>query len=711
MTQHQDNIRSCTSTLGLADLFVILPRDLLLSIVEASNYPLSTYAQLLSISHPLRWAVRGIPRELSFDATLEGEPPVPTADALAALIGPCKGLVKLSFCSSGSTVRPNVYGCGCTEAACAGWVDEAFGGHDRLTILNYLPTCSERVIERILIRLPGLSELRLGRYPRISTHLLAAIARSCPHLQSLRCDAGLGKVGIAVLAPLAGSLHQLRFGSTPPAACPTPFVSSLTAVETLHLHRCDPVALKPLASHLTRLCLEIGGSMDKLGEDSLPGPWFTRLERLTLRGCPPLWAPLTRLLAANQATLRRLKLTILKPSGAADPGLAPLMAALDALPRLTHLMLAFEELPPEMDVITTLPPGLLCRLEDFTLGLVDPPADPEFVVRPPLGVVSDRLRRFRLSLVTNNAIFLDCPALVELHLPATHTDALILNCPRLRQIRNLPAHASFSAPMPDLERVTAPSSWDPVWLPDLLAVSPRLRSISLNLTRPDMLSLLCACATLVEMDLDLDTTRTSTTPLVLRPSGRLESLRLAFQDAVVPVDLAVEAPGLRRLVIEGMHSGGTLTCRLGCPALTRLSLLLVGCSITALELDQRAQLHRLAVAGNCPPAMLLDVLVQHGARLRHVELYSVREWPRVAATLGGLTQLTSLELFVSNAPSPLSLTCPPLRTLTLYGMAGAEDRVMLTCPLLEALEGLHNSSQLVLTVPAPNLPPLLDSMS
>ncbi|KAJ4462590.1 hypothetical protein PAPYR_574 [Paratrimastix pyriformis] len=688
-----------------------IPPDLLSRIVEISDRPLQTYIQLLSLSHVVRLAIRGTPRELSFNRKPGHGSPKPTADALAALLGPCKDLAKLSFRPSDSSLDPTVYDCGRTEAACAGWVDEAFGGHDRLAVLEYLPTTCEPVIERILLRLPGLVALRLGSGTPIRTDLLAAIARSCPLLQTLRSDSNDTRLNkdpdLTALAPLAGSLQDFRIRTPVLPARLDAFMSSLTAVTTLHLQSCRPAALEPLAAHLTRLSIEHVAWGDD-GEVSLPGPWLARLERLSLGGCRTFTAPLARLLAANQTTLRRLKLAILRPD--ADE-LAPLMAALDGLPQLTHLELIC---PSEAD-LTGLPPALLGRLVSLTLGMM---------AVLPLRIASDRLRRLRFPMGQVESLTVDCPALVELRLPEIIQPQLSIKCPRLRLIEDLPAwYEGFSGPMADLERLVA-TRMDSVWLADLLAGSPRLRTLPLvNLTtrRPDLLALLCASGSLVEMGIELEDddgggggggggAAMSSNPLVLRLPGQLASMNVSLEGATTS-EVQVEAPGLRHLAIDGSIT----TMRLSCPSLATLSVQPPkGWAdpthrITSIELDVSAQPRSLTIWAGCQPASLLGLLARNGARLHHVDLSAALEtsvWPQVAAALGMLPRLTHLRLDITNAPSPLSLTCPQLRILELHGVS-KECKVMLACPLLEVLSGCADpSGQVELTAPAPNLPPL-----
>ncbi|KAJ4459120.1 hypothetical protein PAPYR_4918 [Paratrimastix pyriformis] len=690
--------------------FLDLPPDLLMCIVGRS---LLTYIQLLSLSHGVRLRVRGTLRELSFDCDRElgHGSPKPTADALAALVGPCKSLAKLFFRPDDSSLEPTIFGCGRTEATCAGWVDEAFGGHDLLTVLEFFPTTSESAIELILLRLPGLLELRLGRDTQISTHLLATIARSCPHLQVLRSNSAISTnpLDVTALTPLSSSLRQFRCRYIPPSAHLDAFVSGLSAVGTVHIRRCRPAALEPLGAHLTRLSITDLGAK----EEELPGPWLSRLEHLSLRDCPTFSVPLSRLLAANQATLQRLKLTINRPDAA---GLAALWASLDAMPQLTHLELTYGELP--QGAMTALPPALLGRLEHLTLtgSLASAPGS--------LCIASGRLKCLALWGAAA-ALSLDCPALVELRLPSLHTDQLTLKCPRLRLVESLPAwFMGFATPMPDLE--SASFLTDPIWLHDLLAGSPRLRSLQMRVSRPDVLAELCcpcACESLAVIYLELDVAELPKKPLVLRLPGRLETLWLSLSrhdaedsddDEWCPkaplVDLHVEAPGLRFLDLD--RSESELRMRLECPALTTLSLALggglYGPQITSLELDERTQLRSLALRDYCEPANLLGLLARHGVRLHHLALASAAAacaWPQLAAALGGLPRLTSLELGLGHAPSPLSLACPQLRTLNLKGMI-ERHKVVLACPLLEALSGLEAPDQLELALPARHLPPI-----
>ncbi|KAJ4456382.1 hypothetical protein PAPYR_8423 [Paratrimastix pyriformis] len=333
------------------------PSELSRIIMEASPCPFYTYIQLLGLSHAFRMTVRGTLREITIpesDPALYDSMPAITADALAALVGPCKSLYKLTF----PTIKSWRDFC---LADSADWVDEAFRDHTQLAVL-VLPSLSESDTECILSHLPGLVELTVSPHLAMSTNLLAALARSCPSLQVLRCSVTeivqdqlfpLLQPDLSALAPLSGILKELDISDADPLWPPSgatknidlraldieigdenlePFVGTLTAVTSLRLFRCPPAALKPIASHLTSLKLARA-----LSEEDLPGPWLCHLEALSLditRTTDPALAPLARLLAANRATMRRLSLRL---SDAEEPSLK---ASLRAMPRLTQLVVS-----------------------------------------------------------------------------------------------------------------------------------------------------------------------------------------------------------------------------------------------------------------------------------------------------------------------------------------------------------------------------------
>ncbi|KAJ4459309.1 hypothetical protein PAPYR_4864 [Paratrimastix pyriformis] len=707
-------------------LLECLPPELLLSLMGASQYPLRTYVQLLGLSHTTRMKIRGAPLELSFgeldDATMSdmNAIPTPTTDVLAALVGPCKGLTRLSFPKQSPAGGSAVFGWGLTGAACAGWVAEAFGGHDRLGALVDLPSADAFLagVELILGRLPGLAEVQLHADgpTQLGTGLLAALARCCPNLQALRsANMIFQPPDHAALAPLAGSLRQIRLREGDPWM--SALVGRLGALAALDAGRCSPAALRPHAAHLR--ALKLRQDFYEGEEADLPPPELCRLERLSLGG--PFAAPVARLLAANGATLRRL--TLHRTSAPAG-----LVAALGALPHLDRLRLILPDAGP--GVLSALPPALVDRLQCLTYIADEWGAEPR-----PVRIAGTRLRRLRLSvrLGRDSGLTVDCPALEELHLPILLPGQLTaLRCPRLRLLAGLPGHSPALggpvAPLPaGLEHVegmggTPPT--DPVWLAPLLlaGAAPRLQGLSdVRLGRPDLLAGLCGCGSLTMVRrLALEADRFPR-PLVLRLPGQLEhlSVRLLLDGRAAGgpagadqplVDMQlVEAPGLRSFGLSKDPDRLVDTSRLRLGACPRLEALALGLSGTVdWELaDPRTALTSLrfsALYGSTAAASLLGCLGRHGARLRHLAVWYAPEapaWPQLVAALCGLPRLASLELNMDSGPAEVRLCCPQLRTLVLIGMQYAPPggkpvrrRLVLGCPLLEALRGHFNEETL-----------------
>ncbi|KAJ4458098.1 hypothetical protein PAPYR_6211 [Paratrimastix pyriformis] len=699
------------------DLWERLPLELLLIIVEKSPNPLRTYIQLLSLSHVTRASIRGTLCELSFlepDRVLP-EPLRPTTDALAALVGPCKALSKLSFPEwwAPDTRR------GVTPAS--DWVDEAFGGHAQLAVLSQFPELPECDAPRIFRHLPGLVELSSNF--TMSARLLGALARSCSGLQVLQCtvpDDVTPRDLVTALTPLFGVIKQLDLAGSPWPNSLAALVRKLAVVTSLWLPCCPPDALKPIASHLTSFQLS-----DFLDEEELPGPWLCRLETLRLLMYRPQLAPLTQLLAANQATLRCLTLEIeLEPLTAES-----LMASLRALPHLTSLNLAMG-CDSDSPLSVLLPPDLVDRLECLEIRHNRTESDP-------VRITSRRLQRLVLAAAASR-LELHCPALVELYLiEMPHCQLTSMQCPRLRTIRVPAQSLDGAAAMPDLEVVEFPDcdgEVTPFWTdPDMLLTgSPRLRELShVRLSRPDMLTKLGACGSLVRLnDLHLDVTRIPN-PLVLRLPGKLEHLDMHIERVGCPeeeerppppIDLQVVAPGLVNFSLSVVQYNTQPSFRvrlLNCPALDRLSFKTAVATLS-FQVEEMGppvmQPRSISIEGGLlGVASLLSLLTRHGARLRKLSApegfrdMASEDWPQLMGALSGLPRLTDLELNVFGAPSPISLTCPQLRTLSFRELCDDDAKVVLACPVLAQLSGVdHPSRQLELVLPAPGLAPLYD---
>ncbi|KAJ4462528.1 hypothetical protein PAPYR_500 [Paratrimastix pyriformis] len=597
------------------------------------------------------------------------------------------------------------------QATRDGWVDETFGGHTQLAVLA-LPSLSEPAIERILSHLSGLVELTVDRLFDMSTRLLAALARSCPGLQVLRCFVSQ-TAKLSALAPLSGVIKELAIeGDLSSAESLTALVRTLSAVTSLKLPSCPPPAsLKPIASHLTSFNLK----SCCLCEEFLPGPWLCRLEALALDLRHDSHLALPRLLAANQATLRSLDLRHNYLTATEVPSLA---ASLCALPHLVHLELFVPNTGGSLS--TLLPPDLVDRLERLNLVLCRPATQ--------LRITSSHLQHLRavIDAAPDSELSLHCPALVELELSGVH--CRLIECPRLRKLMvpvgSLAAVASVT--LPDLEDAVFSEvqrlAEDPV---GLLTGSPWLQVLtSVRLTSPDLLARLCASGSLIRLgNLHLDVTRLPN-PLVLRLPGQLEHLDLTIEmrghpsGPQSPLDLQVEAPGLLSycLTITDQSLPSTRVRLSRCPNLVCLRLESPPAVLLSLQVDDNddgaivtMQPRSLYIHGRIEMVSLLGLLTRHGARLREiVSWWDLRpatsaDWPQLMGALSGLPRLTSLEVNVSGASSPLSLACPQLRRLVLDELS-AEVKVVLACPLLESLRGIKSRSrQLVLALPAPSL--------
>ncbi|KAJ4462567.1 hypothetical protein PAPYR_544 [Paratrimastix pyriformis] len=705
LTDHvPDDLTASTTVTAAKGPWECLPCDLLLAIVEASPCPLHAYLSLLSLSHATRTAIRGTLRELSFaafGAALAHITPTLATDALAAIIGPCKSLLKLTL-----PLDPEMAG----PKAAPGWVDEAFQGHTQLAALTIVyrkdmvrTAPLDAAIERILSHLPGLVELT--DHWVMSTRLLTALARSCPGLQVLSCPLSSDSAtNINALAPLSGTLKGLEIFDSchPPTESLAALVPTLSAVTSLKLScRCPPAALEPIASHLTSL------GLGDLGEEKdVPGPRLCHLETLSLSlRSDRVWPPLVRLLAANQATLRSLKMTPC-PS---FTEVASLMAVLRTLPHLTQLDLGSRSL-------ADLPPDLVDRLERLTFHRSD------LCQHPHMHITSSHLQRLCITGGHASGLSLHCPVLVDLLLNETVPTSL--KCPRLRTFTGVAQGLTEVAPMPDLAEVHI--CWRhfddyPAWL--LPGSSPRLRVLSgACLSRPDLLARLCACGSLVRLEeLHLDATRLPN-PLVLRLPGQLEQLDLHIEGSFFsgggedcPVDLQVEAPGLLHFSLSIPEEANLSSVQVRLPNCPRLNFLVLESSQPILTLDEdevgaRTQPRYLRAAGQIDPASLLGLLTRHGSRLREVatdglEAMQSEDWPKLMQALSGLPRLTDLTMDVSEAPSPLSVACPQLQRLILDQLP-SHVKVVLACPLLEELRACDaRRSQLQFALPAPNLDP------
>ncbi|KAJ4455547.1 hypothetical protein PAPYR_9491 [Paratrimastix pyriformis] len=231
-----------------------LPAELLGILCAASEDPLRTYLTLIGLSHRLRAALRGTPTELAFmgdpDRRMEVIALIPTTDALAAIVGPCRGLRRLALqiplyeFRTPESVEPPAR------------LDEAFAGHDQLATLE-LPVAGpfqfQQLVPRILGHLPALRSLHVAA--KSGSIDLAPVAAQLTHFT------GTGSNQTPCL-PALHNLHELRLSGDLPAGLMAALSNNKDTLGSLSLEINDfdevnrLVAALAAMPHLTRLELE-----------------------------------------------------------------------------------------------------------------------------------------------------------------------------------------------------------------------------------------------------------------------------------------------------------------------------------------------------------------------------------------------------------------------------------------------------------------------
>ncbi|KAJ4457477.1 hypothetical protein PAPYR_7073 [Paratrimastix pyriformis] len=563
----------------------LLPRELLLALVDAAPFPLLAYCQLIGLTHGIRMAIRGAPRVLSFQCPVPlDEPYLPNsqdefciapclqADALAAIVGPCKGLVRLTL-PPHNRRHPSVLWLDLLgHEELTAWAEEAFGGHSQLAHL-VIPGAGTfwPAIWWILSHLPGLEEFHFLNARPLRTRVLRALATFCPKLRvhfTQHSSVWDYEPDFTALTPLSGTLKELFIpdlyllqGKL------TSLVARLSSLERVEVKGGDMRFLRPCAQHLTHLT-----TSDQLCVLDLDRAGLCRLESLTSESGGIFFAPV---MTACRDTLRSLSLFTREDIA---PGQG-LLAALGGLTHLTRLKLTLRHPGGTLSaVLAALPPGLLeNQLEYLSLELSgDIDEGTTYQLR------SRSLHELDLcySLPGSCTLTLACPFLEKLALPLVNDSslyALVMDCPHLRSLNNLQGQENLdhSTPMPELVEVFGyDDSLDPAWLSLLVAWSPsRLRLLSHMTVSQAMLSQLFAgCPSLTTLrSIDLHLTATTGPPVfVLRLPEQFEVLEgsVTVEGAQGSAELRVEAPGLQALHLNTNSQVQQLT--LACPALVAL---------------------------------------------------------------------------------------------------------------------------------------------
>ncbi|KAJ4457504.1 hypothetical protein PAPYR_6980 [Paratrimastix pyriformis] len=730
-------------------LLLRLPSELLPGIVEASASPLRTYIQLLSLCRVTRTATRGTPRELSFFCDDDADPlidevMVPTPDALAALVGPCKTLAKLTL-PCGDVLPLWRRG---KEAACAPWVSEAFSGHGQLTVLTAPSASAARVfmatLPGIVGHLPGLEQLHLGG-PDKSTvttrhiplgpedsvfwadslrksfrSLMAALGRSCPRLRVLHHTMPCDDVPPNALLPIAGVITDLHapMGGNSGVSSKSFIAACLTSMRHLTLGWCSRHFLRPIASRLTQLRL-LGSDLSKRRwrheiSESLADVGLCRLEtlQLPLRCGPSAGATFARLIGANRKTLRTVILSVICDTPGTEAALWMLLDPLNGLPHLTDLTVILDGdglTAPSHDevVFACLTPGLLDRLEHLAIHLQHPWKAHCPMMIPLVRIASRRLRTLCLDVhnlpLQETTVELTCPRLEELALPEHGgfdpcLGKLVLDCPQLRSIEGFPGRSWFSGadapcqhqatPMPHLVRVHKVRSGCSLATPllsQLLDTAPRLRDLSgpsPGLHEGALLTRLLA-------------------------SGSLVRLSLSFSASLLPRHHAPQAADGRTLRLPAQLERLEVPCFFG---IDGMELVVDAPGLRSLSLTAASSLTRTRVALRCPA---LGALKLGAARLVSLGLADPRGPvpPLIHLTLAiqlwGVPPVGEVkdESFMEDAAGPVELLGSRLRRICLKGtfpawpqLAAALGRLPRLAEL--RLEDITSPGDLVLACPA-----------
>ncbi|KAJ4455333.1 hypothetical protein PAPYR_9723 [Paratrimastix pyriformis] len=643
-----------------ADGFSRLPVELIPLLVETSDCPTVTYVQLLSLSCTLRAAIRGTARTLSFDDDVvlydQSPMPDPSLEALTALLAPCKSLTEFSL---GSWSIPLfAYG---TEAACTAWAEEAV---PRSLAVLRIHASMKALLPALLDGgyLSGLAELTIASSTSADAiadeargALLPLLVAGCPHLRSLQFP-GSASLDLAALVPLAKTLEHLSLSKVTLPASSDLLRHCGDRLKRLSLTRTDALTLRTLTQRcrLSHLTIE-----DSSSEDLFQGS-SEHLHCLESLDAPLCSDALSRLLAANQATLRSLGFLCWHASN-----------------------------PVEL-----LPPALVDRLEHLEIR------NSMYLFSHPLHIASSHLRRLRLgSLVLPSfaGVSLACPALEELSLPGhrylAHPYSLTLHCPRLRRLQcceSLFPEVIYPTLLP--------------WMEDLIgqlqAGSPLLCQLgTVWISRPAVLAGLLSLGslarlgtTLVLLDQDAAAGSFPDDPLVLQlpPSLRRLTAHVMTQNGRrLPGEVRLIGPRLRSLSLNvhrgdddnsGSSGSGQPKPTGPPPPLPELRLALHCPALAGLRYTGSAACPSLSGPEEGTPPLPLQTL-------QLAQIPGLRS--DLAAFLAGLPRLTELALSITPHEWPevaLTLACPHLQQLTLH-LRSPDGRtrlcaVTLDCPQL-----------------------------
>ncbi|KAJ4457542.1 hypothetical protein PAPYR_7020 [Paratrimastix pyriformis] len=649
-----------SSTTCGPDLLTILPDELFSQLISHSEAPLQTYISFISLNRHLRALLPPSRHALSFaqlGSAESGRAPVPTGDAIAALMGPCSALEEVEF-SPEWAVRQGGNG--------TGWVDRAFSRHPALHTLD-VPSVgglSTAAFVRI-IELVGsqLRTLTLGRpmpsgpkWGSVPGALAAALAGRCPILRILRLyldDDTSEDLGFLATLPSLVELEIQAGGRALPLRGDSGLLASLP-----HLERFNGEFVRPRPPEgLVDLTLwrRGGGPADGLFGDLLDGR-LGGLRRLSL-GLRPFEMPGVAAMISTLAHIEKVRwgdwvlVCHCKFNRHKDSPQA--IARFTILPRAspaTHTQ-------PQLTSPYAIP--------SLHLEALDEPPSP--VEEPP---VACQLRSATLRDLTlggpptwSGCLTIDCPALVRCAFPPSPVSSVITNCPQLQVAERLEGWCAL--------QIAQGRS-----LCAELAQWPALRVVSgLTLPASQLSGLIGRGARLESLDevRGLVVTGDGMTSAEVRA---LPSLRLLEIDCRAGLRaLVLAAPELRSLRVRFAAPGARVS--LDCPGLDSLGLIDGGSPLRPMGVVWRGAVPRLValeLAGY--PAGEARLLLADGLGLcpTCARPPAARDGGRRPAVTIASQTLVGLSVTDADLAS-LELRCPRLEGLALE--AGTVGRVLI----------------------------------
>ncbi|KAJ4459974.1 hypothetical protein PAPYR_4051 [Paratrimastix pyriformis] len=673
-----------------------LPVELLWDVVAKSSFSLGQYCILIATCHEIRSRMLGTATVLDFQlpCSFSDEQPalapiVPSAQAVSALVGPCRNLKELKF-----SPDYGLTGCGKDTEIWSKWVTPAFSGHDCLRVLHMPPFFrgwSDSALVGILSLIgSSLEELYLGDASHPSDHvsdpqhLMVAIGVRCPKLRVLEMHSADSPTEIAVLAPLCPRLERLVIKTGSCAFLEAfPGLCSFSDLNGLSMTRLDTAT-----DSLHAMLLDAPAALSEFHCSRLPGD-LDHLPAL-LSATPTVSIPMA--LLAEEAD--------------------PVSALLD-MPQIKHLRLQrpFQD-PDELEELEEdccqLAKGqltaLVGRLESFSIE--------HYQITPILSTLQlhgPTLRTLDLGvLFVEGECALDCPCLTTLIWGARHPKPLHLHCPALRTLRlaNLDTIClpQPSDALPALERLVVTYERMTRHSPYLLRLAqcfPALRSLAVTTMDAGALEMCLANPPPSLVKLDWNVKVTSDFEQTIRLPPQLVSLDLRV-DGFVKDDVArldLNAPGVSHLVVSSSHP---LPISLDCPRLTRCT---IRGDCTGLTIAPGAPLRELSLTcDRLPTDGLEGSLRRFASTLRAVNLEVNASKYRLInpEIFGAMPHLASLSLKQVLPTGPLR--CPHLVKLCLTDRSGHAQEISLKCPVLEELHLLPSLSWKRITVgPMPYL--------